>query len=63
MGAEKACGKSARKKHTEKVSAKKFPSPATGILVNYEGRRLGMMMKMKKMSVLNYQVTRLTHNN
>ena len=45
------------KTHTEN-GAENFPSPATGILVNFERRWLGMMTKMKKMNVLNYQITR-----
>ena len=55
---EKARGKSMRKK-----AHKKFPPPATGFFINYEQRWQGMMKKMKKTNVLNYQVTRLTRNN
>ena len=45
-------------KWVRKMGAEKFPTPATGILVNFERRWLGMMTKMKKMNVLIYQVTR-----
>ena len=41
---------------------KKFPPPATEILVNFEQRWLGMMTKMKKMNVLIYQVTRFARD-
>ena len=44
-------------------NAEKFPPPATGILVNFERRWLGMMTKMKKMNVLIYQVTRFARDN
>ena len=51
----------------EKTALKKalrtFPPPATEILINYERRGLGIMMKMKKINVLNYQVTRFARNN
>ena len=54
MGAEKSALENA---------LKNFPPPATGILVNFERRWLGMMTKMKKMNVLIYQVTRFARDN
>ena len=42
---------------------KNFPPQATGILVDFERRWLGMMTKMKKMNVLIYQVTRFARDN
>ena len=54
VGAEKGCGKRA---------PKNFPPPATEFFFNYEWRWLGMMMKMKKMNVLIYQVTRFSRDN
>ena len=47
---------------TENGRAKNFPPPATGILVNFERRWLGMMTKMKKINVLIYQVTRFARD-
>ena len=52
-------------KCTLKTALRNFPTsgPAIGILVNYERRQLGMMIKTKKLKVLNYQVTLLARNN
>ena len=47
----------------QKMGAKNFPPLATGILVNFERRWLGMMTKMKKLNVLIYQVTRFARDN
>ena len=58
VGAENERGKCSRKTGVPKI----FPTPATGILVNFERRWLGMMTKMKKMNVLIYQVTRFARN-
>ena len=54
----------ARTENTVRETALRISHPpATGILFDYEQRWLGMMTKMKKINVLNYQVTHFTRDN
>ena len=46
-----------------KMRAKKFPTPSYWDYFNYDRRWPGMMTKMKKMNILNYQVTHFARNN